>query len=49
MKIAKINMEKKNETNLILEDYKTHFYYQKSNLNIQGFKCSLDSLILINF
>ena len=27
-------MEKKNETNLILEDYKTHFYYQKSNLNI---------------
>ena len=34
MKIAKINMEKKNETNLILEDYKTHFYYQKSNLNI---------------
>lgn len=34
MKIAKINMEKKNQTNLILEDYKTHFYYQKSNLNI---------------
>ena len=27
-------MEKKNETNLILEDYETHFYYQKSNLNI---------------
>jgi len=27
-------MEKKNETNLILEDYKTHFYYKKSNLNI---------------
>ncbi len=27
-------MEKKNKTNLILEDYKTHFYYQKSNLNI---------------
>ena len=27
-------MEKKNQTNLILEDYKTHFYYQKSNLNI---------------
>ena len=27
-------MEKKNETNLIVEDYKTHFYYQKSNLNI---------------
>ena len=27
-------MEKKNETNLILEDYKTHFYYHKSNLNI---------------
>ena len=27
-------MEKKNETNLILEDYKTNFYYQKSNLNI---------------
>ena len=27
-------MKKKNETNLILEDYKTHFYYQKSNLNI---------------
>ncbi len=27
-------MEKKNKTNLILEDYETHFYYQKSNLNI---------------
>tara|TARA_Y100001949_G_scaffold140800_1_gene122848 strand:+ start:116 stop:1795 length:1680 start_codon:yes stop_codon:yes gene_type:complete len=34
LKIEKINMEKKNKTNLILEDYKTHFYYQKSNLNI---------------
>ena len=27
-------MEKKNKTNLFLEDYETHFYYQKSNLNI---------------
>ena len=27
-------MKKKNETNLILEDYETHFYYQKSNLSI---------------
>ena len=27
-------MEKKNKTNLILEDYETRFYYQKSNLNI---------------
>ena len=27
-------MEKKNKTNLILEDYETYFYYQKSNLNI---------------
>ena len=27
-------MKKKNKTNLILEDYETNFYYQKSNLNI---------------